>query len=82
MQAIQTKYMQPTSTKCARIKAWCEAGSIIIPYDYIDEYEIHRAAAYALRDKLGWVPPHYGDIVGGSLPGNDGYAFVFLERSK
>ena len=34
MQAIQTKYIGPTNTKGARIKAFCAAGSITIPYNY------------------------------------------------
>ena len=86
MQAIQTKYLYPTNTRGARIKATCAAGSITIGYPY-ELYElsgqaVHRKAAEALVSKLGWVDPHYGGLLGGQLANGD-YAFVFnSELSK
>jgi len=32
MQAIQTKYICPTNTRGSRVKAWCERGSITLPW--------------------------------------------------
>lgn len=76
MQAIITKYICMTETKPARIKAECASGSIVIPYDYdLDGSAKHRKAAEALREKLGWT----GDLVGGAMPNDSGYAFVFGE---
>lgn len=77
-QAIQTKFLGPTNVKGSRVKAWAEAGSITVSWDYsLDSAGNHRAAAEKLAAKSGWVGEHYGEMVGGSLPGNSGYAFVF-----
>lgn len=77
MQAIQTKYISATSTKGSRVKAWCEAGSITVPYEYAhSESDMHYAAAQKLLVKLGWTGPDYGVLVQGCLPGNAGYCHV------
>ena len=77
MQAIQTKYLPATNTKCSRIKAWCDAGFIIMSYDHDhDEAGAHHKVAQALVEKLGWVGKYYGQLCQGSLPGNVGYCFV------
>jgi hypothetical protein len=77
MQAIQTKYIGPTNTKGSRYKAWCAAGSLTLSADYSLEPEYnHLAAAYALRDRLGWNDRR-GRLVSGSLPNGD-YAHVFI----
>ena len=77
MQAIQTKYLGATNTKPPRIKAWCEAGSTTISYPHeLDEDRAHQYVADQLRIKLGWIGKHYGQLVGGALPGNKGYAWV------
>ena len=53
MQAIKTKYMGPTNHKCARIKATCASGSIIISYDNgLRVQEAHEQAAKALCAKF------------------------------
>lgn len=81
MQAIQTKYIGPTNTRGSRIRAWCDAGSVFIPYPHeLSGIEVYRAAANALVTKLGWNSPYYGALVGGSLPKNNGYVFVFPEK--
>lgn len=78
MQAIQTKYISSTNTRGSRVKAWCEAGSVTVPYDHVhDEAGMHYAAAQTLIVKLGWTGPHYGTLVQGSLPDNSGYCHVF-----
>jgi hypothetical protein len=84
MSAIQTRYVGPTNTRGSRIKAWCDAGSITIPYPHHanSEEEKHRIAAEALQKKLGWLPAPgnlYGDLIGDCLPGG-GYAFVDDDR--
>lgn len=80
MQAIQTKYLSPTNSRGARIKAICAAGSITINYPYeLSGQAVHRKAAEALVSKLGWVDPHYGGLLGGCLPSGD-YCFVFNSK--
>lgn len=77
MQAIQTRYLSPTNSRGARIKATCAAGSITISYPYeLSGQAVHRKAAEALVNKLGWNDPHYGGLLGGCLPNGD-YCFVF-----
>lgn len=54
---IMTRYLGPTNTKGARIKAYranTPSASVIIPYPYESgSYEIrHRQAAKAFADKL------------------------------
>ncbi len=86
MQAIQTKFIGPTNTHGARIKATCEAGSTTIAYDYSigssEEERQHQRAAQALAIKLGWLggTELLGDLVSGRLP--DGtYAHVFVPEN-
>lgn len=72
-QAITTKFIGPTNTRQARIKATADVGSITIPWDYgLDTTENHRAAARALATTWGWE----GQWMGGSLSGA-GYVFVW-----
>lgn len=80
MQAIQTKYLCPTNSRGARIKATAAAGSITISYPYgLSGQACHRKAAEALVSKLGWTDPHYGGLLGGCLPNGD-YCFVFNSK--
>jgi hypothetical protein len=81
MQAIQTHYLPPTNTRCSRIKAFCQAGSIIVSWDHaLDADENHRAAMLALVRKLGW-PWDCSEIATGVLQ-NGGYAHVKVPSSK
>lgn len=77
MQAIQTRYLCPTNSRGARIKATCAAGSITISYPYeISGQACHRKAAEALVSKFKWDLPSYGALLGGQFnKGN--YVFVF-----
>lgn len=76
-QAITTKYLGPTNYRGSRIKARCQAGSIIVSWDHaLDVFDNHIRAAKALADKLDWT----ADWVGGSLPDDTGYAFVQLKE--
>lgn len=90
MQAIKTKYLGATNTRGSRVKAICEADEITIPWDYELSTEAnHDSARKALQLKLAkngekqfgynfladpWMRP----MVGGALPNNEGYAFVFI----
>lgn len=77
-QAIITKYLPPTNSRGARVKAKCYAGSVTIPWDdALDVDDNHTAAAVALCKKLGWR----GELHGGGLPDGAGNAYVF-EGSK
>jgi hypothetical protein len=79
MQAIITKYYEPTNTRGSRITAKCDAGSVTIPYPYeLSGEAVHRKAAEALRDKLGWNTDYYGNMASGQIPGGD-YVFVFVK---
>lgn len=71
-QAIQTKFMGPTNYRPARVKAWADAGSVVVSWDHALGVEgNHCAAAATLCKKLGWPVA----LLGGSLPGS-GYVFV------
>lgn len=74
-QAIITKYIGPTNNRGARIKAWCEAGAITIPFDYaLNQEERHCNAVSALLEKLDWG----GDWLG-SYAGKD---MIFVDVSE
>lgn len=76
MQAIVTKYFPATNHTGPRIKATAESGSVTIPFSYKGSTsDAHRAAALALIKKLGWED--CGPIIGGGLPSNADYVFVF-----
>ena len=73
-----TKYLAPTNTKGARIKATSQAGSVTVPFDYTNNP--HLAACEALRAKLGWGNDTHGEMVQGGLPDGTGDCFVFVGR--
>jgi hypothetical protein len=74
MQAIETKYLPVTNTRPSRIKASCDASSIIVAWDYsLDIEENHINAASKLCKKLEWNKT----IISGCLPSGN-YAHVFL----
>lgn len=81
-QAILSKYIPATNTRGSRIKAWCERGSITIPYPHdLTGAACHRAAVDALLSKFraedgvecSWSRPY---VTGGTA---DGYAHVFID---
>lgn len=90
MQAIITKYLCPSNSKCSRYKATCEAGSITVSADdALSPEQNHKAACDALCAKLDdqndakygidnrrtWSMPK----VSGGLPGG-AVAHVFTEK--
>lgn len=78
MKAIRTKYHGATNTKGSRISASDEDGNrVSIPYPHeLSGGAVHRAAADALCQKMGWG----GELVGGGL--KDGYVFVFTPDKR
>ena len=85
MQAIVTKYLSPTNTRGARIKATAhtgQGGSITVPWDYaLDTSANHRAAALALANKYKWLD-HSDLSEGGSLPAGNGECFVLTRKTS
>ena len=77
MQSISTKYLSPTNTKGARIKATTSEGkSLTACFDYgVNEEKRHMDAAKLLCEKLGWT----GTMQGGSTA--TGKVFVFVDSS-
>lgn len=82
MQAIVTRYLGPTDTKGARVKAACEAGSLTVSWSYaIGTEENHDRAAHALAERLGWLDERTV-IIGGTLPRTNWHrCYVFTGRS-
>jgi hypothetical protein len=72
MQAIQTKYLSPTNSRGARIKAWCAVGNKTISYPYGLNIDLaHYDAAQQRLVMLGWTGPGYGVLEQGQLPNGD-----------
>ena len=80
-QSILTKYLSPTNTRSARIKAvqsgWSdkrECVSVTIPYPYeLNTDQAHAMAASMLAKKLGW----HGRYISASLGAWSDYAYCF-----
>ncbi len=73
-QAIVTKFLSPTDTKGSRVKATCDAGSVVVSWSHsLNQSENHFAAMMKLCEKLGW-----NGLIrqGGGLPNNAGYCWV------
>ena len=82
MQAIKTKYCNPTNTRGSRIQASCEARTIYLSYDYaLDSDGNHRAACEALRRAMGLTINEgvYSEMVGGWY--NGAMYWVFIDVS-
>lgn len=75
MKAIETKYFGPSNVRGSRIIASdLDNNKVIKGYDHTLNIDgNHKAAAYALRDKMGWK----GDLIGGATKA--GFAWVFTE---
>ena len=72
-QAILVKYLAPTNTKGARLKAEAWFGTITVPYDHAQGPTAnHERAAYALCEKHG----HRASLLWAMLPGDKGLAFI------
>ncbi len=73
--AIETKYLGPTNTRSARVKAIAQTGNqITLTWDSsLTAYQNHAAAAMALCEKLDWE----GSLVSGGT--KTGEVFVFVD---
>jgi hypothetical protein len=80
MQAIVTKYIGPTDTKCSRVKAFCLTNTkgVTISWDSeLTSDQNHAAAAEAFKEKMLWTG--YPKTVMGALP-DGSVAHVFMPR--
>jgi hypothetical protein len=78
MQAIQTRFLSPTNSRGARIKAWCKAGSKTIAYNYeLDASQNHYEAAMQLFKQCGWAESGTRTLWQGCLPSED-YCHVII----
>lgn len=65
-QAITTRFLGPTDTKDSRVKAFAEAGSVILNWDHaLNSDENHCRAAMALAAKFKWKGSYYSGGIGG-----------------
>jgi hypothetical protein len=79
MQAIATKYLGPTNSRGARVKATCQAGSVVIAWDDADDVDQnHMNAALALCNKFAWAEDC--NLVWGGLPNGEGNAYVLVRK--
>lgn len=78
MKAISTKFLGPTNTLGARIKAFdMDANSVTIGYSHeLSGVDVFRAAADAFMAKYGWYLSGRDALVGGAIRG--GYVFVIV----
>ena len=78
MKAISTTYRGATDTLPGRLIAREPDGKrLTMPYPVdMDPEQAHRAAAGALRDRLGWK----GELVAGWT--GKGYVFVFVKEPR
>ena len=78
-QAIETRFLGPTTARGSRVSARCDAGRIVVPWDHaLNPVENHAAAARALAVKLGWLgTPHALDAHIGAT--SAGYVVVFVD---
>lgn len=78
-QAIVTKYLSPTNTRGARVKATAQAGSVTIPWDHaLNSEDNHTEAARRLMERYSWHTKN--DMRGGASPNGKGYCFVLIEK--
>lgn len=55
VQAIQTKFLGPTNFRGSRVKAYCQAGNITLPWSHnLNSEENHKLAILELIKDLGW----------------------------
>ena len=79
MKAIRTRYHGASNVKGSRISATdgeaYPGHRLIMPYDAaLNSADMHRKAAYAFRDKLGWK----GELIGGGFQNDVYWVFTVL----
>ena len=70
-QAISVKYLPATNTKGSRVKAYCDAGAMVMSY-HQDEICPYTNCAVELCKKLGW----YGVRLVGGIVKSGEYVFT------
>lgn len=81
MQAIETKFIGPTNELGSRIRARAATGRLLVGYNHgLNLEDNHRAAAEALRHKLGWTKAkgYKFELHTGTLASGD-YVHVFVK---
>jgi hypothetical protein len=82
MIAILTKFLGPTNSRGARVKAYRgddPTVSCTVPFEYADSTEqAHRNAALQLCARFDWLQDGTVLVAGGT---RQGYAFVFINAS-
>lgn len=72
---ITTKFLPATNHKGSRVKAYCGADTLTLPWDHaLSAFENHEGAALALATRLR-LP---GLWLGASLPDASNHAYVFF----
>lgn len=73
--AIRTRYHGPSNTRGSRYSATDDMGNRITLHcqPELNNDENHKAAAYALRDKMKWT----GEMVAGEF--NHDYFWIFVK---
>lgn len=78
---IRTKYLGPTNTRGARIKAWAGDRSVTIPYPYeLNTEDAHMAAADKLADILHEHDEDPVEYHVARSTKDDGYVLYRIER--
>jgi hypothetical protein len=78
---IRTKYLGPTDTRGARIKAWSGETSVTIPYPYeLNTEDAHTEAASKLADILHGFDEERIEYAVARSTQEDGYCFYRVER--
>jgi hypothetical protein len=78
---IRTKYLGPTDTRGARIKAWSGETSVTIPYPYeLSTEDAHTEAASKLADILHGFDEERIEYAVARSTQDDGYCYYRVER--
>lgn len=83
MRAIHTKFLGPTDTRGARVKAYSSDGrSVTVSFDSgLGEVERHFAAARAFAEKHFAYAPDTDRMVYGDSADGRGYVFCFPQST-
>lgn len=78
MQAIRTRYINPTNSHGARVQAKCDGRTIYIDYPHeLSGDDVHKAACNALLQRMGWTTASgYTNVVGGSIASDMFWVFM------
>ena len=82
MKAIETKYIGPSNTRGARIKASAEGVKpvTISYYSTTTGEQAHDRAALALANKYGWLSGKHRVLARGGRADGKGNVYVFVDK--